>query len=91
MLQVEYTSQFRKDLKLSKRRGKKLDLLNVIMKQIEFEEEIDKNRHDHALTGNWRLHRELHIESDWLLIYQMIPNEKIVIFVRTGTHADLFG
>lgn len=90
MLHVEYTNQFRKDLKLSKRRGKKLNLLSVIMKQIEFEEKIDLSRHDHALTGNWRLHRELHIESDWLLIYQLIPCEKTVIFVRTGTHADLF-
>lgn len=90
LLQVEYTNQFKRDLKLSKRRGKDIALLNAVMKQIENEEKLDINKRDPALTGNWHLHRELHIENDWLLIYRIIEDEKTVIFVRTGTHADLF-
>jgi mRNA interferase YafQ len=31
---------------------------------------------------------ECHIEADWLLIYNVTPNE--VLLVRTGTHLDLF-
>ena len=90
MLHLEYTNQFKRDLKLAKRRGKNLAILNAVMKQIENEEQLEANKRDHALGGNWYLHRELHIENDWLLIYQILKNEKTVIFVRTGSHADLF-
>jgi mRNA interferase YafQ len=47
---------------------------------------------DHPLTGNWSDHRECHIGGDFLLIYQITGQgaQEQVIFVRTGTHADLF-
>jgi mRNA interferase YafQ len=44
---------------------------------------------DHALTGEWTDHRECHIGGDFLLIYRLTGDEMIV-FVRSGTHADLF-
>ncbi len=90
MLQVEYTTQFKRDLKLAKKRRKDLNSLQVIMKTIMCEEKLSPKLKDHALSGNWKEHRELHIEPDWLLIYKLVPKEKIVIFVRTGTHSDLF-
>ena len=43
---------------------------------------------DHALQGSWRDHRECHIGGDFLLVYKI--EEHTVIFVRTGTHAELF-
>ena len=44
---------------------------------------------DHSLKGEWSDHRECHIGGDFLLIYR----EEIdwIIFVRAGTHAELFG
>ena len=47
---------------------------------------------DHALMGNWVGHRECHIGGDFLLIYRVDESGKAstVIFVRAGTHADLF-
>ena len=47
---------------------------------------------DHPLVGDWADHRECHIGGDFLLIYRLDgsgPNEQI-IFVRAGTHAELF-
>jgi mRNA interferase YafQ len=44
---------------------------------------------DHALTGEWRGWRDLHIEPDWLLLYKIDGND--LILARTGSHADLFG
>ena len=44
---------------------------------------------DHALTGNWRGHRDCHIQPDWLLIYKI--DDENLILERTGTHSDLFG
>lgn len=43
---------------------------------------------DHPLTGNWADHRECHIGGDFLLIYQI--DDRSIVFVRAGTHADLF-
>ena len=90
MLKVEYLNQFKRDLKMAKKRGKNLGKLQEIMKIIEEEKKLSLHCNDHSLVGNWKTHRELHIEPDWLLIYKLIPNEKVVIFVRTGTHSDLF-
>jgi len=43
---------------------------------------------DHPLRGNWKHHRDSHIEPDWLLIYKIDEND--LYLVRTGTHSDLF-
>ena len=48
---------------------------------------------DHALTGNWTGHRECHIGGDFLLIYTLddVGKHGQVVFVRAGTHSELFG
>ena len=43
---------------------------------------------DHPLHGDWVNHRDCHVGGDFLLIYRLQGDE--VIFVRAGTHADLF-
>lgn len=45
---------------------------------------------DHALTGNWKNHRELHLEPDWLLVYYIDEDVLVLSLVRTGTHSDIF-
>jgi len=47
---------------------------------------------DHPLTGQWINHRECHIGGDFLLIYKLDGSgaDERVVFVRTGTHAELF-
>ena len=47
---------------------------------------------DHAFFGSWADHRECHIGGDFLLNYQLQGNgaNEQIIFVRVGTHADLF-
>lgn len=47
---------------------------------------------DHPLKGEWDGYRECHIGGDFLLVYRLAetPPGGLVIFVRTGTHADLF-
>jgi mRNA interferase YafQ len=46
----------------------------------------------HPLSGDWDGHRECHIGGDFLLAYKVDDSGKVgqVVFVRTGTHADLF-
>jgi mRNA interferase YafQ len=47
---------------------------------------------DHSLNGRWANHRECHIGGDFLLIYKLDGNREAerVVFVRAGTHAELF-
>ncbi len=47
---------------------------------------------DHALVGEWLGYRECHVGADFLLIYKLDVNPKsnAIVFVRTGTHAELF-
>jgi mRNA interferase YafQ len=47
---------------------------------------------DHPLTGDWMGHRECHIGGDFLLIYKLedVVRHGFVVFVRSGTHAELF-
>ena len=47
---------------------------------------------DHPLTGGWAGHRECHIGGDFLLIYTLDDTGKhgVVVFVRSGTHSELF-
>ena len=46
---------------------------------------------DHELDGEWADHRELHAKGDLLLIYKLEKDGDLVIFVRAGTHSELFG
>ena len=40
------------------------------------------------LGGDWKHHRDCHIEPDWLLIYKIDGDD--LYLVRTGTHSDIF-
>lgn len=48
---------------------------------------------DHPLKGDWSGHRDCHVGGDFLLIYTVddaAGRSGTVVFVRAGTHADLF-
>ena len=47
---------------------------------------------DHPLKGGWAGYRECHVGGDFLLVYTVDDSGKAgqVIFVRAGTHAELF-
>ncbi|NCC50539.1 MAG: type II toxin-antitoxin system YafQ family toxin [Spartobacteria bacterium] len=83
-----YTKQFEKDIKRCKRRGKNFEKLKIIINTLLSGQPLDPIHRDHKLTGNYIGRRDCHIESDWLLIYQI--REDCMIFERTGTHSDFF-
>lgn len=85
---IERTSQFQKDVKLMRRRGKDMQKLRDVISRLLVGEPLPPRFRDHPLQGRWRNYRDCHIESDWLLIYRQ--ERDILTLVRTGTHADLF-
>ncbi|KTC84380.1 MULTISPECIES: type II toxin-antitoxin system mRNA interferase toxin, RelE/StbE family [Legionella] len=81
-------TQFKRDVKLSIKRGKDLSKLKTLMTLLIEDRPIPSEYKDHSLKGNWSHHRDSHIEPDWLLIYKVDGDD--LYFVRTGTHADIF-
>ena len=61
------------------------------MRRLVNQHPLESSYHDHALTGDLKGHRDCNIEPDWLLIYRIDSALQVIIFIRTGSHADLFG
>lgn len=87
---IKYTTQFKKDYKLAKRRNMNLDLLKDIVNKLADGVPLEEKYKDHPLTGDWIGHRECHILPDWLLVYRIEDDVLILTLSRTGTHSDLF-
>ncbi len=83
-----YTRQFEKDVRRVRKRGKDMEKLKQVISALIENEPLLEKYHDHALVGNYTGRRECHIDPDWLLIYKLTKD--LIIFERTGTHADLF-
>lgn len=90
MLKIVPSNQFKKDLKLAKKRGCNIAHLQDVVDTLAREQRLDEKYRDHGLIGNYRGFRECHIESDWLLVYRVDQGELVLFLFRTGTHADLF-
>jgi mRNA interferase YafQ len=91
---ADYTRSFRKDWERLSRSGR-FDmnrLKEVMMMLIANDEPLGPEWLDHALKGEWIGHRECHVGGDFLLAYKIGETGKddFIIFVRAGTHADLF-
>lgn len=81
-------AQFKRDVKLAERRGKDLAKLRELILLLVEGDPVPPRYKDHALSGNWKHHRDCHIEPDWLLLYKIDGDD--LHLVRTGTHSDLF-
>ncbi|MCY3924818.1 MAG: type II toxin-antitoxin system YafQ family toxin [bacterium] len=82
------TSQFKRDVRRTARRGRDLDELWAVVEQLASGQPLDPRRRPHRLSGDWPDCWECHIRPDWLLIWRQERDS--LILVRTGTHADLF-
>ena len=73
--------------------GYKIDLLDDVIRLIakgDQQQRLIDEYNDHELSGDWKGHRELHVQSDWLLIYFLEDDVLVLTLSRTGTHSDLF-
>jgi mRNA interferase YafQ len=90
-MRFKTTRQFEKDYRKIRKSDKNLDKLHTVMQRLIGSERLSYQYKDHALSGQFKNRRECHIEPDWLLVYQVNKREEIIIFERTGSHADIFG
>ncbi len=89
MLDVRYSTKFKKDFKACVKRAYKLERLQQVIDTLRIPAVLPPNNADHNLSGDYKGYRECHVEADWLLIYRQYEGE--LLLYRTGTHADLFG
>lgn len=87
---IQFTNQFKKDLKIAKKQGKDLDKLFEVINILANGEKLDTKFKDHDLSGSYKGTRECHIEPNWLLIYEIVNNTLILMLYRLGTHSELF-
>lgn len=89
MRKPSFTGQFRKDRKRALKRGWDVAHLDQVLKRLIADEPLETKYKVHPLRGNYVGHWECHVEPDFLLIWYYAEGDEIV-FVRTGSHADLF-
>lgn len=90
----DYTKGFLKDWQRLSRSGRfdMTRLKTAMVLLMANDEPLGREWLDHALTGKWANHRECHIGGDFLLIYRIdgAGDPQQIVFVRAGTHAELF-
>ncbi|WP_261021362.1 type II toxin-antitoxin system YafQ family toxin [Streptococcus mitis] len=92
MLKIRYHKQFKKDFKLTMKRGLKAELLEEVLNFLVQEKELPVKYRDYQLTASKYFQgvHECHIQSDWLLVYKVDKEELLINLLRTGSHSDLF-
>ena len=87
-MRLSQTSQFKKDIKRLKKRGRDLEKLGDVVRLLASDKPLEEKHRDHALIGKWIGSRDCHVEPDWILIYR---NESELLYLeRSGSHSDLF-
>jgi mRNA interferase YafQ len=88
---IERTTQFKRDyrreIKGQHRKTLDSDFMQVLMMLIQ-DEPLPARYRDHALTGDWKDHRDCHIKPDLVLIYAK-PHTNVLRLVRIGSHSEL--
>ena len=88
--QIRRTSQFKKDYKRSIKRGLAIEKLDKAIELLAQNGFLPPEYNDHLLIGGKKGLRECHIESDWLLVYEIDHGILVLVLTSTGTHSDLF-
>jgi mRNA interferase YafQ len=90
MYSLTTTNKFNKSLKLCKKRGYDLSLLQVVIDLLLVDGKLPNQYKPHKLVGNYKDCWECHIKPDWLLVWKQNDTELILLLLETGTHSDLF-
>ena len=91
MRTIERTGQFKRDYK-REAKGAHRETLEAdfvaVVSALASDQPLEARHRDHALTGEWKDHRDCHVRPDLVLIYRT-PNADTLQLVRIGSHAQL--
>lgn len=91
MRTIEPTGQFKRDYKREAKGPHRQTLggdFADILTALANDQPLPEKHRDHALSGDWKDHRECHVKPDLLLIYRK-PGENALQLVRLGSHSEL--
>jgi len=89
--EIDYTSNFKKQLKKILKQGKDANILLDVVTKLANKEELDEKYKNHRLIDDktYRDCSECHLKPDWLLVYKYINNNLILVLVATGSHSEI--
>ena len=91
MRAIERTGQFKRDYKRESkgiyRSVLDAELVPVLI-ALASDMPLAERYRDHALTGEWKDHRDCHVNPDLVLIYRK-PDDQLLQLVRLGSHSEL--
>ena len=90
MYTIRYTGEFKRQMKLCKKRGYDLSLIRNVIQTLSTQGCLPAQYRPHILSGNRKGQWECHIEPDWLMIWEQNDKELVLLMLNTGTHSDLF-
>ena len=88
---IDYTSDFKRQLKQIVKQGKDINLLLEIVTRLANYEELESKYKNHHLINDktYRNCMECHLKPDWLLVYKYINNNLVLLLVATGRHSKI--
>ena len=89
MRELEISTQYKKDLKRLLKQRAPFEELSAAIIVLQKDEVLNEKYKDHALIGNLKDYREIHITSDFLLIYKKIGTD-ILRLAAAGSHSELY-
>ena len=89
---IDYTSNFKKQLKKVLKQGKNINQLLEVITRLANKEELEPKYKNHYLINDktYKDCSECHITPDWLLIYKYIDDKLVLLLFAIGSHSELF-
>jgi len=91
MFLLKYSNRFKKDLRRYKHNRAVLIELEKVLEILVKGEKLPAKNNNHRLIGEFKDCFECHVKPDVLLIYKIEKLEITILFLRIGSHAELFG
>ena len=89
MFIIEFKPSFERDVKAYLRHGGSKSRLDEVVNLLQSGLPLPDSLRDHTLVGRMRGVRELHVEHDWLLVYQKDGKKLMITCIWLVTHKKL--
>lgn len=91
MYALKYSNRFKKDLKRFRNNQKVISELETLLDYLVQGRNSPAGYRAHRLLGEFKACYECHLEPDVLLIYAIDDTDILILLIRIGSHAELFG
>ena len=88
--QVVLSTRFKKEFRRCIKRGLNMRLITDAMNMLEATGSLPAKYRPHKLSGDMDGIWEYHIQPNWLMTWEQNDQQLTLLFLRTGTHADIF-